>query len=86
MDEAEALHALERQVDRLENKVAQNQQIHVSDFEAVHVELNNLRDVSDKHITLDRYRPVERLVFGAVALVLIGVVTSLIALVVRQPG
>jgi len=86
MEETEALHALERQLDRLEDKVAQNQQIHVSDFEAVHVELNALKEASEKHITMDRYRPVERLVFGAVALILIGVVTSLIALVVRSPG
>lgn len=36
------------------------------------------------YVTIDRYLPVERLVYGGVALVLTGVIIAMLAMVVRR--
>ncbi len=38
----------------------------------------------EKYVTLDRFSPVERIVYGAVGLILTAVLVAIVALVVRK--
>lgn len=80
------IRVVERDLDRLESKVENHIEIHVSDIEHLRQEIKVLAEARSGLVTIERYRPVERVVFGFIALVLIAVVTSLVALVVRAPG
>ena len=57
-----------------------------SELDAIKVSLQGLKDLTPTYVTVTRYAPVEKLVFGFVGLVLVGVVTALVSLVVRAPG
>jgi len=80
------LRTVERDLDRLEVKVEYGLAIHASDIAQVREEVKALAEARTSLVSIERYRPVERVVFGFIGLVLIAVVTSLVALVVRAPG
>jgi hypothetical protein len=49
--------------------------------------INNFRkEVKDCYVSLDRYLPVEKLVYGMAGVVLLAVVGALVALVVTRTG
>lgn len=77
--------AIEVELARLQSRVHEHELLTEQDFEHLKEDVEDLRKVSMTHVTIERYRPVERLVFGAVALVLVAVVTALVALVIQQP-
>lgn len=78
------LRDLERRLDRLEAKVDLADQGIRSDIVAMRGDLQLLKEQHSGFVPLIRYMPVERIVFGLVALVLIAVTTAIVSLVVRS--
>jgi hypothetical protein len=76
---------LERRIDRLESKVDLADQGIRADLEAIRADIERIKDAHEGFVPLIRYMPVERVVFGLVALVLIAVTTAIVSLVVRTP-
>lgn len=84
-DPERLIYDIQREVDRLESRVASHIELSDSDFEYIKEDLKELKQTALTHVSIDRYRPVERVVYGLIALVMIAVVTALVALVI-QPG
>jgi hypothetical protein len=85
-DPESLIYSIQREVDRLEAKVSTHITLSDADFSRLKEDVAELKGIALTHVTIDRYRPVERVVYGLIGLVLIAVVTSLVALVVRNPG
>jgi len=76
---------LERRIDRLESKVNLADQGIRADIAAIRADIERIKEAHEGFVPLIRYMPVERVVFGLVALVLIAVTTAIVSLVVRTP-
>ena len=47
----------------------------------------NLKDLTEqfqRYVTLDRFTPVERIVYGATGIILIGAMTAIVSLVIKK--
>ena len=86
-DVQQALHDLELRLQKIDAKVdVGNLELKNEISEAVK-DIDILKNASSLYVTRERYVPVERLVFGFVALVLSAIVMALISLVViGHPG
>jgi hypothetical protein len=85
-EQEKLIRELEDRVDDLAYDFKINKANVGADIEAIKVSVQSLKDLTPTYVTITRYAPVEKLVFGFVGLVLIGVVTALVSLVVRSPA
>jgi hypothetical protein len=81
---SDPLNDLERRVDRLASKVDLADAMIRADIDAIRADIERLKSDHLAFVPLIRYLPVERAVFGVITLVVVAVVTSVIALVVRK--
>jgi len=81
----------EQEIKRLENKLdefirkTERNDIGLSkDMEYLKKELGEIKNlVTDNYITKTEFEPIRKIVYGLVSLILVGVVTALLALVVK---
>lgn len=57
-----------------------------SDIREIRADVERLKTTEPNLVTIDRFRPVERLVLGGAGLLLIAVVTALASIVIRGSG
>lgn len=85
MTEEERLLAdLARKVTDLEHRFDLADQAVADDFREIRGDIARLKELAPSYVTSERYRPVERLVYGFVGLVLTAVILALLAIVVRS--
>ena len=75
----EPLEDIRRRLDDIERKVAVGDVRLEGDLAAIRKDLAAIDARLGRSVSMDRYNPVERLVYGLVAVALVGIVSGLIA-------
>lgn len=79
--------AIFRDIDRIDRKLADLENAHAevrSDVRSIREDVARLKDAEVDYITRIEFAPVRQITFGAVAVVLLAVMTALVALVIRK--
>lgn len=79
----DALRDIELRLERLSARLDLTDQGVRSEIQGIRSDLKRLEERDREHVPLVRYQPVEKIVFGVVALILTSFVGAVIALVVR---